>query len=250
MMTRSRGKWKHNLVVSVKGPPLITILFLLLPAHLNMNTYGSAPPESDLALCAPLEFSSTSDDDYTPQIRPLLYRMYIACHILRLGTEARFSALVFLHRYTRAVSKEGVGATSTRMDWRWVAAACLFLACKAEEEPRRLRDVINLAHMLLSTEDGDDGNEVIALQEEPPHLNEEYWEAKKKIVETEQVVLRWLAFDISVSHPHRAVFLLLEKEDSNIRDTLLPVAFRRLSDILFHGPALQHLVLELASAAI
>jgi hypothetical protein len=171
--------------------------------------------------------------------------MYIACHILRLGTEARFSALVFLHRYTRAVTKEGVVG---HLDWRWVAAACLFLACKAEEEPRRLRDVINLAHMLLSTEEGDDGKETIYLHEEPPHLNEEYWEAKKKIVETEQVVLRWLAFDVSVSHPHRAVFLLLEKED--IRDKLLPVAFRRLNDVLFHGPALEHLVLELAAAAI
>jgi hypothetical protein len=40
----------------------------------------------------------------------------------------------------------------------------------------------------------------------------------------------------------------LEKESS--RDILHPIAFRRLNDALFHGPALRHLVLELACAAI
>lgn len=214
------------------------------PILLEMNSNVSLlPNSSEFSLRPPLE-PSVSTNDHTPQIRPLLYRMYIACYILRLGTEARFSALVFLHRYIRAVAKENTKNSHDRTDWRWVCAACLFLACKASEEPRRLRDVINLAHMMEWNET--DGT--INLQGEPPHLNEQYWEAKKKIVETEQVVLRWLAFDVSVSHPHRAVFLLLEKEGT--RDELMPVAFRRLNDILFHGPALQHSVLELASAAI
>jgi hypothetical protein len=227
---------------------------------------------SNLALRAPLapsETTTTNDlDPITPVIRPLLYRMYIACHILRLGTEARFSALVFLHRYATAVAAhKGNDAllrstTSSHEDWKWVAAACLFLACKAEEEPRRLRDVINLAHMLLSTSTDDKNNgkkntTVVTLKEDPPHLNEAYWAAKKKIVETEQVVLRWLAFDVSVSHPHRAVHLLLletttEKESSlSARNQLLlPIAFRRLNDALFHAPALKLGVLELACAAI
>ena len=33
-------------------------------------------------------------------------------------------------------------------DFKWIFSACLFLACKSEEEPRRLRDVINCAHMI------------------------------------------------------------------------------------------------------
>jgi hypothetical protein len=200
--------------------------------------------------------------------------MYIACHILRLGTEARFSALVFLHRFAMAHDANDNGTDNDNdndtddIEWNWVAAACLFLACKAEEEPRRLRDVINLAHMILTStstapaapddDDKDDHDKYgteITLHPEPPHLNEAYWVAKKKIVETEQVVLRWLGFDVSVSHPHRAVALLLKDMDNKEttqaqKDKVMLIAFRRLNDALFHGPALQHLALELACAAI
>jgi hypothetical protein len=62
------------------------------------------------------------------------------------------------------------------------------------------------------------------------------------------LVLRWLGFDLYVSHPHRAVYLLLEKE--KVRDDILPIAFRRLNDALFHAAALNHSVLELACASI
>jgi hypothetical protein len=209
---------------------------------------AAASCSSDVAFRAPLPTPPIDGHDPTSHIRPLLYRMYVACHVLRLGTEARFSALVFLHRFAAAIPMD-----QPPPEWKWVAAACLFLACKSEEEPRRLRDVINLAHMLLSDnntepEASSDVLYELSIRSDPPPLNEAYWDIKKKIVETEQVVLRWLSFDVSVSHPHRAVILLLEKESS--RDILHPIAFRRLNDALFHGPALRHLVLELACAAI
>jgi hypothetical protein len=200
-------------------------------------------PQSELSFRAPLMGFHGSEE--IVDIVPVLSRMFIACNILGFGIETQFSALVFLHRYALAVAKDIHTQHKSIRGWRWVAAACLFLACKAEEEPRRLRDVINLAHMLFAKEDK--GN-AATIAENPPDLDEDYWEAKKKIVETEQIVLRWLAFDLSVSHPHRAVFLLLEKEPE--RDILIPVAFRRLNDALFHAPALKHSVLELTCASI
>jgi hypothetical protein len=198
---------------------------------------------SSLVLRAPLAPSPNKADrdrDHTPVIWPLLYRMYIACHILRLGTEARLSALVFLHQYATAVIAAHKGnnvvlhsssstttttTTSSHEDWKWVAAACLFLACKAEEEPRRSRDVINLAHMLLSTSLADNdnngnNNNVVTLKEDPPHLDEAYWAAINNINKTEQVVLRWLAFDVLVSQPHLAVQLLLLE---NIQLVFVPI---------------------------
>jgi hypothetical protein len=227
-------------------------------ASASASTSAASHSSDDVAFRAPLPTPPIDGQDPTPRIRPLLYRMYIACHVLRLGTEARFSALVFLHRFAAAAAilPPKDQQQQPPPEWKWVAAACLFLACKSEEEPRRLRDVINLAHMLLSdnnttTEPEADGVLCeLSIRSDPPPLNEAYWDIKKKIVETEQVVLRWLSFDVSVSHPHRAVILLLEKEEESSRDILHPIAFRRLNDALFHGPALGHLVLELACAAI
>ena len=251
-----------------------------------MNNENSADSEpegatSPLELRPPLPIANPqlNYEDHTPIIRPLLYRMFVATHVLRLGTEARFTALVLLHRYTMATKHE---PKERLCESKWVAAACLFLACKAEEEPRRLRDVINLAYMILSPpsssssrsfeksnnsdpkgEQMDSGDgpgprdeacnkrfEILEIRDVPPNLNEEYWQAKKKIVETEQIVLRWLGFDVSVSHPHRAVRTLIGNETSETSDRLKLLAFRRLNDALFHAPAMMHNVWSMACAAL
>ena len=176
-----------------------------------------------------------------------LFRMYVACHILRLTTETRFTALVLLHRYTQAKNevaspryydndeeeKNSNVIDENERNLPWIGAVCLFLACKTEEEPRRLRDVVNMARMVLSssstlstsktkikTPSLSISNKTIVDDvilsmnlSKPPSLNEEeYWDSKKKVIETEQMVLRWLGFDCSVSHPHRAIYWILEKE--------------------------------------
>jgi hypothetical protein len=213
--------------------------------------------------------SSAQPDDVP---RTFLGRMFVACHILQLQTETRFTAIVLLHRYARAKAQANGSVESTSdgkglEDLPWVGAACIFLACKVEEETRRLRDVINMVHMVLSSlprsssssKVGDveaeanggvnNPKDVILISASPPDLNQEYWKSKKRVVETEQAVLRWLGFDVSVSHPHRAVFLILEAKAGN-RDKVLAIAFRRLNDALFWPDALEHTVIELACASI
>ena len=187
------------------------------------------------------------NDDHTAKILPILSRIYIASDILRLKEETKFSACVFLHRYAVAIGDKKLSEYKTVREWKLIAAVCLFLACKAEEEARRMRDVINLSEMLFSNSNENQGN-VITMNDSPPELNESYWEAKTRIVETERIVLRWLAFDLFVSHPHRVVVLLLENE--SLREKLIPIAFRRLNDSLFYGPALRCNVLVLACTAL
>ena len=164
----------------------------------------------------------------------LFFRMYVACHVLRLATETRFTALVLLHRYMQAKQKAAFAANANadtkedEEDMPWVGAVCLFLACKAEDEPRRLRDIINMAQMVLSSslsntttattvtndhrvEVANDSSSIVMDMTRTPPLDGAYWDSKKKAIETEQMVLRWLGFDCSVSHPHRAVFWILDK---------------------------------------
>ena len=246
----------------------------------DLESKGATSP-LELRPPLPIADPQLKNEDHSPSIRPLLYRMFVATHVLRLGTEARFTALVLLHRYTMATKHE---SKERLCESKWVAAACLFLACKAEEEPRRLRDVINLAYMILSppsssssrsfekinnsnpkekqmsnsSSDGpgpSDGVcnerlEILEIRDIPPNLNEEYWQAKKKIVETEQIVLRWLAFDVSVSHPHRAIRTLIGNETSETSDRVKLIACRRLNDALFHAPAMMHNVWCMACAAL
>ena len=161
-----------------------------------------------------------------------------------------------------------------------VAASCLFLGCKVEEEHRRIRDVINLSHMFdFARARGDTGigksaptngesigadqlpaaianDDTIHIHEasSPPDLDDDYWTAKEKIVATEQEVLRMLHFDVSVGHPHRAVLLILDGLGINVTTnegrTLANKSFMALNDALFYPPALRHCVLPMACGAI
>lgn len=213
---------------------------------------------NDPALGAPLRYSKntghadillhskSADVEISETLKPLLFRMYIACEILRLGTEARYAALVYLHRYCIAIY-ENTG--KVELPSQYVAAACLFLATKSQEEPRRLRDVINLAQVILDGI-GQQDIKVISLDTEPPLLDETYWALKKKLVETEQSVLRWLGFDLFVPHPHRTVSLMIRHLPSTHQDLIFPEAARRLNDALFMVSALRHPTLALSTAAI
>ena len=243
------------------------------------------------------------DDGYSAALSPnakctlqsILCRMYASAEVMELGSETRFTALVLFQRYYFASNvgvhflpqqqlpedqQQGSGSGSgASMPEKWrehlgtVAAACLFLGCKVEEEHRRIRDVINLSHMMDfagarhangSSTKGDgqctssNGKIHVHIHEadSPPDLDDEYWKTKERIVATEQEVLRMLRFDTSVSHPHRAVLLILDGLGINVMvvhdegQSLVKESFTTLNDALFYPPALRHNVLPLACGAI
>ena len=183
-------------------------------------------------------------------LHPLLCRMFCAAKVLKLSNEARFSSIVLLHRYFDACHH-----LPENVDWKWIAASCLFLGTKTEEEPRRLRDIINVAHMLefgTQSKDHDSLLEIIHVKDKPMLLDEDYWSAKEQLIATEQKVLRMLQFDVCVSHPHRAVAVVLSTNEfeSQSKQQLLPVCWQYLNQALFYASALRHNVLTLACAAI
>jgi hypothetical protein len=190
------------------------------------------PISLDAPICESLAPSDVISHDRN--VRAALCNLLCSAQLLKLSVETVYSAAVLLHRYHLAVSAAASATVSKYDPNDWIVAACLFLACKNEEEPRRLRDVINCAHMIhaeyayataagvVEDEDFTQQQKQQQLEEsravavtlhynpQPPDLDESYWKAKAKVVQVEQVVLRWLEFDVLVAHPHRAVVLLVQ----------------------------------------
>jgi hypothetical protein len=243
-----------------------------------------------------------------PFFHELLGRLYLGCDILRVDCDTRFTALVLLHRYAQTILRcttKKIGSelrnigndksnnNDTAEDWSWSAGACLFLACKAEEEHRRLRDIINVVHAVLKikAKEGEEDEDPkttttssspltsidLNLNLKSPPLDDAYWSMKRRLIREEQSMLRWLKFDVLVSHPHRAVLWILDQQQqqqqrryddgkiiennnkignkydavtSSSMDSLAYVAFRRLNDGLFYDKALQHPVMTLACSAL
>ena len=231
-------------------------------------------------------------------IRPILLKMHIASHSMELGSESRFTGLVLFHRYVRHFNKLLLQEQQHHMQNDMhqitshlgkVAAACLFLGCKMEEEPRRIRDVINLSHVLnfcsssvendtTATSTSDKQRE--ALQNiptiieslNPPPLDEQYWKNKEEMVSIEQHVLRMIRYNTTVCHPYRCILIIMEtlgfgvgnkdttSSSSNTKwlltpqqsDNLILRSYRILNEIALDpgGSTLQYPVLVLSCAAI
>ena len=324
---------------------------------------------------ASLQVDVVTAQQHNAKLRPMLCAVFVACRVLRVSVETQFTAACLMHRYYWARENNAESATTTTTtvqptDPKWIFAACLFLACKSEEEPRRLRDVINCAHMItwhhqhqpvaapgqgdhhdrasfcenVTVNDpteteipacnkrqkvGENGsrsdNDIVSLlwNPHPPNLEDDnddnaldnpqmhqthaddtkhssspptstkktpaatsssyYWDAKASIIETEKLVLRWLAFDVAVSHPHRAVVWILQdlqkstatQSSSSLTTAILAsqspslssssfsssssslfvsqlvvAAWKRLNNAIFSILALRHAVLPLACAAV
>jgi len=245
------------------------------------------------------------------RLRPKLSALLVGASVLQLQVETIFTAAVLLHRYYAVIhddccedehkSAPAAAASSSQQqqqqqhhatqqqqqqqqkpsehdddDWKYVVAVCLFLACKREEEPRRLRDVINVAHMMDCNSNNNSTQQqqqersivVVTWNPTPPLLDASYWAAKQRMVQTEQRVLRWLTLDVAVPHPHRAVVHLLltylndgddDSDDDNDNNSqqqqqrfqhLVRASVRRVNDSIYSSAALQQPVLALAVAAV
>jgi hypothetical protein len=160
---------------------------------------------SDLSLTLRAPLGCTHDvirneEVHNQRIKPLICALFVACDILQLSAETQFTAGCLLHRYYASIyenDKDDKSDTPSTYLSNYILAACLFLAAKVEEEPRRLRDVITIAHILkITTTPSTTTNNPqvqIKIQPEPPELDDDYWKSKEQMVQTEQHVLFCIA---------------------------------------------------------
>ncbi|KAJ1460819.1 cyclin-like protein [Pelagophyceae sp. CCMP2097] len=109
---------------------------------------------------------------------------------LRLPQAAVCAAISFFYR----VAERPAAPARDEAEKREVACACLFLAGKVCEAPRKMRDVLNAMHHALH------GSAAPVFA-----LDEAYFLAKAGLVDAEQRALRDLGFDVAAPWPIDAV---------------------------------------------
>ncbi|GFT02965.1 cyclin-L1 [Nephila pilipes] len=115
--------------------------------------------------------------------------------LLRLPQVAMATGQVLFQRFFYSKS-------FVRQPMEIVAMACITLASKIEEAPRRIRDVINVFHHIKQVRSGKTIQPLI--------LDQNYINLKNQVIKAERRVLKELGFCVHVKHPHKIIVTLLE----------------------------------------
>ena len=260
-------------------------------APITTTTAAAAAATTDLVWRAPVPLqhsraTAAESSQHDERVRPWLSVLLVSCHVLRLDMETTFAAACLLHRYYLLQPDD-------KNNNKWLIVCVIFVACKTQEDHRRLRDFINLAYMItwqqeelnneikstsndketnktISSDTTTTSNQILQLtwNKDPPPLDDKYWKDKELIVQAEQTVLRCLAFDVHVSHPHRLVVLLMQeccvlqqspndKDDQSslnkaqqLQESLVQETWTLLNSCVFCVTALQQPALVLTVAAL
>lgn len=108
--------------------------------------------------------------------------------LLRLPQVAMATGQVLFQRYYFCDSFLKTNMENTAM-------ACVVLASKIEEAPRRIRDVINVFNHLKQLRSG---NKI-----EPLPLDVTYIDLKTQVIRVERKLLKKLGFCVHIKHPHK-----------------------------------------------
>ncbi|XP_026061632.1 cyclin-L1-like isoform X1 [Carassius auratus] len=104
-----------------------------------------------------------------------------------------------------------------------VAMACVNLASKIEESPRRVRDVINVFHHL---------NQGKGKKSTPLVLDQNYINTKNQLIKAERRVLKELGFCVHVKHPHKIIVMYLQVLECEKNQMLVQTAWNYMNDAL------------------
>jgi len=137
---------------------------------------------------------------------------------LKLPRLAVATAMVFFHRfYAKHSFKEH--------DRFEVAVACILLAAKTEEAPKKLSVIIIECHRLKtasamrgskSPTGGSNGtNAALASTKPLDQTSDEYLKLKERILLLERVILHTIAFELSIDHPYKFLVDQVSKTHNN-----------------------------------
>ncbi|KAK7817233.1 hypothetical protein U0070_004370 [Myodes glareolus] len=162
--------------------------------------------------------SSGLDSDTETGLRVVGCELIQAAGILlRLPQVAMATGQVLFQRffYTKSFVKHSM---------EHVSMACVHLASKIEEAPRRIRDVINVFHRLRHLRE--------KKKPVPLVLDQEYVNLKNQIIKAERRVLKELGFCVHVKHPHKIIVMYLQVLECERNQHLVQTAWNYMNDSL------------------
>ncbi|KAM9089087.1 cyclin-L1 isoform 3-T3 [Megaptera novaeangliae] len=130
--------------------------------------------------------------------------------LLRLPQVAMATGQVLFHRFFYSKS-------FVKHSFEIVAMACINLASKIEEAPRRIRDVINVFHYLRQLRGKRTPSPLI--------LDQNYINTKNQVIKAERRVLKELGFCVHVKHPHKIIVMYLQVLECERNQTLVQTAW-------------------------
>ncbi|CAI9549852.1 unnamed protein product [Staurois parvus] len=137
--------------------------------------------------------------------------------LLRLPQVAMATGQVLFQRffYTKSFVKHSM---------EHVSMACLHLASKIEEAPRRIRDVINVIHRLRQLREKQ--------KPSPMVLDQDYVNLKNQIIKAERRILKELGFCVHVKHPHKIIVMYLQVLECERNKHLVQTSWNYMNDSL------------------
>ena len=145
------------------------------------------------------------------------------------------TAQVFFHRF---FSRQSFKAHERLL----IAMACLHLAGKVEEAPRKLSMVAQVYHVTRNK-----GARPL------DQKGEEFQKLKEQILIAERVLLHTIAFDLDIDHPHPHIVQLVTRvrvSDKAKNKELVQSAWHFVNDSLRTNLCLQHEPRDIACAAV
>ncbi|XP_040843696.1 cyclin-L2 isoform X2 [Ochotona curzoniae] len=137
--------------------------------------------------------------------------------LLRLPQVAMATGQVLFQRffYTKSFVKHSM---------EHVSMACVHLASKIEEAPRRIRDVVNVFHRLRHLRE--------KRKPVPMLLDQDYVGLKNQVIKAERRVLKELGFCVHVKHPHKIIVVYLQVLECERNQHLVQTAWNYMNDSL------------------
>lgn len=119
---------------------------------------------------------------------------------LRLSQVSIATAQILFHRFYVVASLHAHGHV-------WIAAAALLVACKTEEQQRRVRDIANSVHYCFSARESKGAKDSDGRPVPLDYFGQAGFEWKRTIVAAERHLLKELGFQVFVEHPHKFVLV-------------------------------------------